>query len=312
MSHFFKHPILKDEIQRPGMRLRSANCSGRELRSGFTLIELLIVIAVIAILAGLLLPTLLKAKDKARSVQCLNNAREITFSFGLALDDNSSDRLDEDEVANWFLDTFGLKQHGWICPAAPARTDRSVQGYGLVDQAWTTGSFDFYGELFRGLPRTRIIEPKVRTSSYGLNVYVFKTAPSFTADLGSINPIASGNFESEPRVQYPSLTPCFVESSMWYDLPDPHWTQGSGNPPTWVFGTSPGEVGDTGLSFFALARHGSRPSPIPKHWVPHQRLPGAVNVGFFDGHAEEVQLERLWQLYWYYDCQPPSRRPGLR
>jgi len=34
-------------------------------------------------------------------------------------------------------------------------------------------------------------------------------------------------------------------------------------------------------------------------------------VAFFDGHVEQVQLERLWQLYWYYDCQPPGKRPGL-
>lgn len=61
----------------------------------------------------------------------------------------------------------------------------------------------------------------------------------------------------------------------------------------------------------ALPRHGRKPSNLPTNWPARSRLPGAVNVAFYDGHAEQAPLERLWQFYWHRDYVPPAKRPGL-
>lgn len=57
-------------------------------RQGFTLVELLVVIGVVALLIGMLLPALTRAREAANRTACLSNLRQVYTAFNLYAMDN--------------------------------------------------------------------------------------------------------------------------------------------------------------------------------------------------------------------------------
>src|ERR1043166_8716997 len=60
----------------------------QSMKRAFTLIELLVVIAIIGILASLLLPVLVHARNRAQGTMCLNNGRQMILALTLYFCDN--------------------------------------------------------------------------------------------------------------------------------------------------------------------------------------------------------------------------------
>ena len=61
----------------------------RKSLHGFTLVELLVVISIIALLLSILMPSLRRARDQAKSIVCRVNVRSISMAWLMYADDNN-------------------------------------------------------------------------------------------------------------------------------------------------------------------------------------------------------------------------------
>ena len=252
--------------QRRSVSIKMNFSNSTELRfkrqqTAFTLIELMVVIAIIAILAGLLLSSLSQAKSRAQTTVCLNNLKQLQTAWLIYPDENEDQLPCNMPVINW--NNF---RTNWVSGVMSYETDPEVPGYWSHTDSTNTAL---------------LLDPKrSQLASYIKSYGVFKCP----ADRSWI--LLGG--QRHPRVRSYSMN---QQMGDYLEKGAPNtFTRKDGiGLPTWVFIDEHEDSIDEGWFQFGSYRSDVLPANYGWNAIPASRHNRSGVLSFSDGHVETHQ-----------------------
>jgi prepilin-type N-terminal cleavage/methylation domain-containing protein/prepilin-type processing-associated H-X9-DG protein len=287
-------------------------------RLAFTLVELLVVIGIIGLLVGILLPALNRARRSARNVQCQSNIRQLILGEIQYFADSKykfspyytggGDPANPPFQIEWMQQVSKPKQ--WdkarLCPEAQEENPAFPKGNppnfnnqaGAAFYHWGPygNAMEYFDDTWK--PGD---EPKHLAGSYGFNGYCLRAYSNTSAKVATNPPGWSGNDvtlcgDGQAGDLRRLWVPPFKKTAEIPIIYDSTW------PNAWPKDALQDATQSDGVPFSiyqpALGGNGM---DIANNWkrVVAARHRMTINVGFFDGHVVNVELQELYRLPWH-------------